>query len=158
MHKIRIIFTLSAIFGLLSCSPQKKLATNYNYKTECLGLNSDGTQIVKAWGKGINKNEAIENAKITALNDVLFKGILDGKQDCNSKPILNGVNMLEKNETYFQSFFSEKGAYNQFIKLFNKVSSVDTKGEKGHITQGVELEIMISELKQKMINDGILKN
>jgi len=59
-------------FILFSCNPQKKIAGNYTYKTECLGIEMDGTQTVKAWGNGRNRFDATEQAKKNALNDVFL--------------------------------------------------------------------------------------
>ena len=36
--------------AITSCSGQKKLAGNYTYKSECMGVELDGSQTIKAWG------------------------------------------------------------------------------------------------------------
>ncbi|OOV16823.1 hypothetical protein BXU10_17810 [Flavobacterium sp. LM4] len=45
----------------------------------------------------------------------MFQGILDGKPNCNTKPLVTEVNAYEKNKAYFDDFFSDKGIYLNFI-------------------------------------------
>ncbi len=87
---------IGAIFFLIfvsSCDPQKKIAGNYNYKTECLGIELDGSITVKSWGNGRNRLDAVEQAKKNAINDVLFNGINEGKASCQVKPIVLNLNI-----------------------------------------------------------------
>ena len=39
-------------------------------------------------GNGRNRFDAIEQAKKNAVRDVIFKGITDGKNECNNRPVL----------------------------------------------------------------------
>jgi hypothetical protein len=117
---------------LHSCKPQKQIAGNYTFKTECLGIEMDGSQTVKAWGNGRNRLDAVEQAKKNALNDVLFNGINDGKQDCEKRPVIAEVNARQKHETYFNKFFADEGDYKNFVstkdeRLSQKMSR-DRKG------------------------------
>jgi hypothetical protein len=43
----------------------------------------------------------------------LFTGIIDGKSDCDNKPLLRANE--RKEEAYFDAFFSDKGDYSTFI-------------------------------------------
>ena len=40
-----------------------KGAGNYTYDTECIGVEGDGSQTVKGWGSGRNREDAVEQAK-----------------------------------------------------------------------------------------------
>ena len=71
------------MLNFTSCKPQKKIAGNYTYETECMGIEMDGSQTLKAWGYGKNRIDAVEQAKKNAVRDVLFKGIRNGKTECN---------------------------------------------------------------------------
>ena len=55
---------------------QSKIASYYNYNTECLEDKLDGNFIFMAWGTGSTKKEAIDQAQRNAINDILFKGVI----------------------------------------------------------------------------------
>lgn len=152
---------LAILLIIVSCSPQNKIAGNYTYKTECLGIELDGSQTVKAWGNGRNWFDAIKQAKKNAVNDVLFNGIYEGKQDCEKKPILTEVNARSKYEEYFNNFFKDNGDFIKYISLKDEHIRFkfwrDRKGARKSVTHGIVLRIHRAELKQKMIEDGILK-
>ncbi len=160
MSKYLIIILFSASI-LISCDPQKRIAGNYEYKTQCLGVEMDGSQTVKAWGNGRNRWDAIEQAKKNAVADVLFVGIREGKQGCNQKPVIFEVNAREKYEDYFNKFFVDKGEYLKYVSLKDERISQkilrDRKGATQSVTHGIVLRIKRAELKEKMIQDGILK-
>jgi hypothetical protein len=157
---IKIIFAISMV--LISCNAQKKIAGNYSYKTECLGIEMDGSQTVKAWGNGRNRFDAIEQAKKNAVNDVLFNGIYEGKQDCEKRPVIAEVNARQKHEAYFNKFFADNDQYKKYVSLkderIGQKLSRDRKGSRQSVTHGVVVRVLRAELKQKMIEDGILKN
>ena len=136
---------------LVSCSDVKNANSNkYSHETECVKDNFDGTYVVRAWGSGANVKEDINLAKKNALNDILFNGIREGKPDCGSIPLVNEPNARQKHESYFNEFFSEKGDYLKFAEL--------QKGANVEKNQVVVLVIKKSDLKQKLIKDGIIKN
>jgi hypothetical protein len=155
-----ILIVLSIL--LVSCNPQKNIAGNYSYRTECLGIEMDGSQTVKAWGNGRNRLDAIEQAKKNAVNDVLFNGLYEGKQDCEKRPIVAEANARQNYEAYFNKFFTDGGEYKKYTsprdeRIGQKVSR-DRKGGRHSVTHGVVLRVLRTELRQKMIEDGILKN
>lgn len=164
MKKIIYLFIIINFTILLfaSCGPQNRIAANYSYKTECLGVEMDGSQTVKAWGNGRNRWDAIEQAKKNAVRDVLFNGLTEGKQDCEKRPVIGEVNARDKYEDYFNKFFSDGGEYKNFVSLkderiLDKITR-DRKGASGEsVTQGLVVRVLRSELKQKMLDDGILK-
>jgi uncharacterized protein YceK len=156
------IFLFSILVTLSGCiTAQKKTAGYYNYKTECLGVELDGSQTLKAWGNGRNRADAVEQAKKNAMRDVIFNGIREGKQDCNQKPIIFEVNAQEKYEDYFNKFFADGGDFKNFISLkderiFDKISR-DRKAAKESVTHGLIVRILRAELKAKLIADNIIK-
>ena len=157
----KTVFTyLFLMFASVSFS-QKKTAGYYTYKTECLGVELDGSQTLKAWGNGKNRADAVEQAKKNAVRDVIFRGILEGKQDCNQKPILFEINAQEKYEDYFNAFFADGGEYKNFISLkderiFDKISR-DKKKTSESVTNGIVVRVLRAELKKKLITDSIIK-
>jgi hypothetical protein len=159
MKYILAVFIFPLFIGC--SSPQKNIAGNYTYKTECLGLELDGSQTLKAWGNGRNRLDAVEQAKKNAVNEVLFNGIYEGKQDCDKRPILLEVNARQNHDDYFNIFFADGGEYKNYVSLkderiFQKVSR-DRKGARESVTHGIVVRVLRSELKKKLIQDGIIK-
>ena len=66
-----VLLLTSSLF--MSCgTPQRQIAGNYNYETECLGVELDGSQTLRAWGSGRNRSDAVEQAKKNGIRDVMF--------------------------------------------------------------------------------------
>lgn len=156
-----IIATLFLIALTFSATAQKKTAGYYAYKTECLGVELDGSQTLKAWGNGRNRADAVEQAKKNAMRDVIFKGIREGKQECNQKPLIFEVNAEEKYEDYFNAFFADGGEYKNYVSLRDerigdKINR-DRKKMTESVTNGLVVRILRAELKAKLIADNIIK-
>lgn len=142
-----------------SCgSSQKTVGAHYSSETECLGTELDGSQTVRAWGTGRNKTDAIEQAHKNAVRDILFKGITKGTNGCNAKPLMLGVNAQEKYEYYFNVFFQDGGAYKQFVSTEDTPygSNISSK-TKSYTKYGVVVRVLRSQLKERLIEDQILK-
>ncbi len=114
MKKIIFLSLLTVFFT--NCNLYN-VSANYNYKTECFGTELDGSQTVKAWGTGRNRFDAVEQAKKNAVNDVIFKGINEGVQACQMRPLIIEVQAREKHEDYFNAFFADGGKYSEFVSL-----------------------------------------
>jgi len=158
MKKLTLIFFIcfATLFG---CKTSNEIAGNYTYKTECFGVELDGSQTLKAWGNGRNRFDAIEQAKKNAVRDVLFKGIIEGKSDCNMKPVIPQVNAQEQHEDYFNKFFADGGEYKNYVSLKDGIGQKkkDRKPARESVTHGIVVRVLRAELKQKIITDGILK-
>lgn len=156
--KLTIIICFLA---LTSINAQKKIAGNYVYKTECMGVELDGSVTVKAWGNGRNRADAVEQAKKNAVRDIIFQSVLEGKQDCPKKPLIMEVNAEEKYEDYFNKFFADGGEFRNFISLkderIGEKISRDRKKARESVTNGLVVRVLRSELKSKLIADGIIK-
>jgi hypothetical protein len=155
---VKKIAFLGLVLGLLasySCKPTTTIAAHYSYETECLGVEGDGSQTLKAWGKGIDKTIASAQAKKKALKDVLFKGISKGNSDCNVRPLIVEVNAEEKHEDYFLAFFGTDGAYKKFVS--NVAGTKDTKFVNDSETVcGLTVRVSRSELRKQLVKDKIL--
>lgn len=157
-------FLAVAVVSVLSFScgnPQKSMSGAYTYETECMGVEGDGSQTLKAWGNGRNREDAIEQAKKTGVRDVLFSGIRKGRTECNMKPVLFEVNIREKKEDYFNAFFADGGPYAEFITgedgsdlHFSVVQGRKKSGDQ--VTYGVTIRVQRAKLKERMIQDGIM--
>lgn len=158
--KTTIFMLTTCLLLFASCKTSNKLSGNYAHEIECMGAELDGSVTLKAWGKGRNRVDALEQARKEALNTVLFVGIRNGKPDCETRPILNAPNIRENKADYFNNFFKDGGDYKKFVS--NKDESFGkkerAKGRDGEVMYGFIIRIMRSELKKQMITDEILNN
>jgi hypothetical protein len=143
------------------CNPQRKIAGNYSFKIECMGSELDGSVTVKAWGNGRNYSDALEQAKKNAVYDIMFKGITEGHSSCSRIPLVPAGNARITHESYFNNFFRDDGEFKKFVTLQDERYSDkwhrDRQGARQSVTYGIVLRILRSDLKAKLINDGILK-
>ena len=160
MKKILIFIFSCALCALItSCNTSNKLGGYYTYETECLGSEMDGSYTLRAWGVGSNQMDAMEQALKNAVRDVIFKGITKGRGDCQAKPILTEVNAYEKYKDYFNKFFVDHhGAYLQYVNPFDtRPGSAIRQRTGSEIKYGVIVRVKHAALREKLINDNILK-
>jgi hypothetical protein len=150
-----------AFLTMLVSSCKTSSYANYEYKNECIGSELDGSQIIKAWGKGRGRKDAVEQAKKSAVREVIFKVSRDGQQGCKLKPILLEVNAEEKFQTYFNKFFTDGGEFTKFVSLKDERLSSQIIRNKirgtDYSVYSVVVRVKYDELKMKLINDQILK-
>lgn len=157
---IKVSLCLLCLLFLNACNNKQTITSSYyTYKTECLGVELDGSQTLRAWGTGKNKRDAIEQAKKNAIRDILFKGIHagPGQSECSVKPLITEVNAEEKYEDYFNAFFRDKGMYKNFVS--GEENSRNTRMQetnKNQVKYGVVISVFRSELKKRLQTDGIL--
>lgn len=149
-------FCVAAI--AVSCKTAREISGEYvnmNFETECLGIDPSGLQSVRAWGRGIDKSAAIEQAKRNAVEAVVFNGLREG--GCDKRPLVATVNAREKFAQYFSTFFAKGGAYRKFIKLQEKdcsrIKSDNAAMELWSVTGVIDREA----LRNQLIADGIIK-
>ena len=162
MNKLYLFSVITFSFICLSCNNLRQVSANYDYKTECAGVEGDGSQTLIAWGNGRNRFDAIEQAKKNAVRDVIFKGITDGKNECNNRPVLGEVNARQKYEDYFNAFFTDEGKYLNFISLKDERIDLkvirDRKAGRKSISHSVVVRVDRPGLKAQFIKDKIFKN
>lgn len=137
-----------------------KTAAYQDYPTVCLGKSMDGTQRLQVWASGKNSHDAIVQAKKKAVYEMIFQGISAGGSDCDTRPIIIEANARTKYEAYFDKFFSDNGAYAQFVERIKP--NVLTRGvnkQKGKYfkTDGIVVSVNRSAIKSKLVADGIIK-
>jgi hypothetical protein len=67
---------LFVIFSFNSCVSQKiSNNTNYDFQTECMGTELDGSLTLKSWGKGRRYIDASVQAKKKMLLEMLFSKV-----------------------------------------------------------------------------------
>jgi len=148
--------------ALLLFSCKTSTSSFYANETECLGVELDGSQTLKAWGKGKGRVDAAQQAKKNAVRDVIFKANFKGSKECNAKPLIFEVNAEEKYESYFNKFFADGGEYADFVtlqdeRLMHQVFRGKESRNEDQSTYSVVVRVKRVELREKLIKDGILK-
>lgn len=154
------IAVLAAFLSISSCKTPTRIPSDYsfaNFETECLGVELDGSQTLRVFGKGRNKADAIEQAKKNAVRDIIFKGINAGSGECTKRPLVTEVNAQEKYSYYFNPFFRDKGAYLKFVKLDEKRLSRIKSANNTQENWGVVVTVDSPALQQQLIQDNIIK-
>jgi hypothetical protein len=161
MITLRPLLAFVLLVSIYSCSV-KKTGGYAGFNTECLGVEMDGTQTVKAWGKGRNRADAVEQAKKNAIRDVLFRGISSGSDDCEKRPLVFEVNAQERYSDYFNLFFSDGGEYSKYISYADervmKTVYRDRMKTGEERTYGILIRIDRTKLKKKLLEDKIIQN
>ena len=127
---------------------------------DCLGSELDGSLTLFSVGEGKNRFDAVEQSKKNAVNAVLFKGFSSSSQSCSAKPLILTVNGRTVYEDYFNTFFRDSGAYNEFVSFIDEKNKLKIirrriKGRlQVHVTCVVRVDLV--NLKKKLIKDSIL--
>ncbi len=161
MRKSIIISLLAMVaLALSSCRTDTKIvstASTAQFGVQNLGANLDGTVTLRAWGHGYNKAQAIENARKEAVRQIIFKGI-SGTDDGNLRPLVTEVNAEEKYQYYFTKFFADGGEYMNYVSARDQNRKSGMKSKSSTQEQwGCVVTVNRMALKDKLINDGILK-
>lgn len=154
LNKRFLLLLVISLIGFNSCNSTKNNASYYSYDVKCIGSTLNGIQNVKAWGKGLDKAQALEQAKKNALDEVLFKGIRQGTTDCNARPIISEINGKTKYRNYFNSFFSQD--YSSFATINTKNNEIEKIETDQEYLIGAIITIEIADLKQRLFDDNIL--
>ncbi len=158
----KIIFSIIAATLLTATGCKTPVETDgtaayADFSVECLGVDGDGSQTLRVFGKGNNRADAIEQAKRNAVNEVLFKGITLGTGDCNKRPIVTEVNARERYEDYFDRFFTSGGAYTKYVRLDEKRTSRIRARSKDMEQWGVVVTVDRAALRSRLKSDGVIK-
>lgn len=139
----------------------QKVNGNYNYKTSCVDIENDGSLTLLSWGKGRNRNDAVEQAKKNAVADVLFVGIFEGNSACSKRPLIGEVNAREHYQDYFNKFFKDGGDFMNFVSLKDERIGDhifrDRKRSSNGVNLSVVVRVLVPELMEKLKKDLILK-
>lgn len=158
MTKKLWMLAVMAIILLISCQSKDVVTPAFHtYTTECLGKSMDGSQTLRVWASGRNKKDAIEQAKKKAVYDVVFTGIQAGSGECNAYPIVDEANARKKYEDYFDLFFTDGGAYSQYVSITNQnKSAIQRYQGNGTQTLGIIVTVNRSALRQRFVSDNII--
>lgn len=160
-------FLLGLIFLLMICQTgigqnrkerKAMYSSQFNYELACLGVGNDGTKLVKIWGYGKKVDDAIYDAKRTAVAAVIFRGVPEGNGAAPT-PSLLPVDGYEQNMNFFDDFFKDGGMYLSFVNL----TTDGTPGGSDRIKMShgykvaVGASVNFNELRKYLQDKGIVK-
>jgi len=162
-HLNKLIFAALLVFlpGMRAANAQVNMGS-YVQETECIGVELDGSLTLVAWGNGRNRNDAVKQARKIAVRDVIFKGITKGTKVPDPRPLVPEVNAERKYADYFNKFFSDKKAIYQGYtqdkdeRIADRIFR-DKAGSSEGVTYKVTVRVLRADLKQRLIDDGIIK-
>lgn len=160
MRKLKYHILLLSLLCLLgACRSNKEVAPTVSVtamETVSLGNNGDGTITLRAWGSGQNRADAIEQAMLNAVRDVIFKGIKKGTNPgAASRPLVSEVNAEERYARYFEPFFSGP-EYRKFVK--EEGGTAQRMKSTGLSREGYGVVVIVDRaaLRKQLIEDGVL--
>ncbi len=169
MKHIYYSMIAAGLLAVSGCKTPMKTDSSYarsNFEVTCLGTDLDGTQTLRAFGKGKDKKQAMMQAQKNAVRAVIFKGITSGTGECNKRPLVTTVNAEEKFEAYFNKFFADGGPYSEYVSLDDEkfgtgsehMTSSRIKAADSSIENwGVVVRVDRAALKARLIKDSIIK-
>lgn len=157
MKKIQLILVMMLVCVMTASAQTKAVYDRSSIK--CMGVELDGSQTLRVLGYGRNREDAKEQAMKNAVWAVVFDGIRDGVNGCNTRPLVTEVNAKERYEDYFNLFFSDKGDYRQYVSLKDtKKRSVDRKKDKVGYNYEMTIRVLRAQLKARLKADNVIAN
>lgn len=132
-----------------------------NYEATTISVGQNGTKNLKVWGYGKKVDQAVAQAKKNAVHACLFRGV-PGASNARPTPAIfenqGKGQAASDNIDYFYDFFETNGDYIQFVNMTTDgvPSGQDRREVKGGYKVAINVQVMYDNLREKMVNDGIL--
>ncbi len=155
---IVLLLVVANSFGQTRKERKAMYDSQYNYELACLGVGNDGTKLLKVWGYGKKVDNAIYDAKRTAVAAVIFRGVPAGNGAAPTPSILP-VDGYEQHIDFFDEFFKDGGMYLSFVNL----TTDGTPGGSDNIKMShgykvaVAASINFSALRKYLEEKGVVK-
>jgi len=155
---IALVLALVTVVGQTRKERKAMYGSQYNYELACLGVGNDGTKLLKVWGYGKKVDNAIYDAKRTAVAAVIFRGVPAGNGAAPTPSLLT-VDGYEQHMDFFDEFFKDGGMYLSFVNL----TTDGTPGGSDNIKMShgykvaVSASINFNELRKYLQDKGVVK-
>lgn len=157
MKKTLLLTAIAALMSFADVAAQK-ITSQRVPAPDCMGVELDGSQTLRAYGSGRNRHDAIQQARKNAVYAVMFDGIRNGAAGCDQRALINEPNAREKYEDYFNAFFRDNGPYVDFVTTQDqRAASRNRDRERTFVNFAVTVRVLRGELKARLKADGILK-
>ena len=152
----KLILTLVAVLSITYADAQTQ-PVYARSSVRCMGVELDGSQTLRVQGYGRNRSDAKEQAMKNAVWAVIFDGIKDGVEGCNMRPLVTEVNAKERYEDYFNIFFSDNGAYLEYVSLRDtKSRSGGRSKDKLGYAYDLTIRVLRPQLKARLKADNVI--
>lgn len=147
-----IIGFISLALTTFSCS-----TPTYGYEMTCLGVGSEGSNLLKVYSYGKNYDKAVKQAKHDAVHGILFKGIV-GSNGCANQPAMVKPQEQVANQAFFDEFF-KKGEYLRFVNISNdgSIGATDRLKVGSMYKIGVTVSVQKDALRKYLEQAGVIK-
>lgn len=137
-----------------SCASQQQV---FGYEMTCLGVGSEGSNLLKVYSYGKTYDKAVEQAKHDGVHGILFKGIV-GSNGCANQPAMVKPQEQVANQAFFDEFF-KKGEYLRFVNISNdgSVSGADRLKVGSMYKIGVTVSVQKDALRKYLEQAGVIK-
>ena len=149
-----IMGLISLALTTSSCASQQQV---FGYEMTCLGVGSEGSNLLKVYYYGKTYDKSVEQAKHDAVHGILFKGIV-GSNGCANQPAMVKPQEQVANQAFFDEFF-KKGEYLRFVNISNdgSVSGADRLKVGNMYKIGVTVSVQKDALRKYLEQAGVIK-
>ncbi len=149
-----IMGLISLALTTSSCASQQQV---FGYEMTCLGVGSEGSNLLKVYSYGKTYDKSVEQAKHDAVHGILFKGIV-GSNGCANQPAMVKPQEQVANQAFFDEFF-KKGEYLRFVNISNdgSVSGADRLKVGSMYKIGVTVSVQKDALRKYLEQAGVIK-
>lgn len=158
MKRFNLLLSIVIVLLLAGCGARRSQAY-YDYKSQIIGTELDGSYTIRAFGRARNAVDAYKQARKQAVYDVVFTGVESANSNVlRIKPLLLEVNAKEKYEDYFNRFFADNGDFEKYCSMKERrwFSSNYARTDAQSMAQ-VTVCVDRAKLRERLIKDGILK-
>ena len=149
-----IMGLISLALTTSSCASQQQV---FGYEMTCLGVGSEGSNLLKVYSYGKTYDKSVEQAKHDAVHGILFKGIV-GSNGCANQPAMVKPQEQVANQAFLDEFF-KKGEYLRFVNISNdgSVSGADRLKVGSMYKIGVTVSVQKDALRKYLEQAGVIK-
>lgn len=159
MKKTYLYIIAAVMIGAMLCACRPTIynssAAYRSFETEIVNQAMDGTVTLKVYGEGLGADEAIEQAMKNAVNEVAFKGIVNGNGAKNVPALFRNPNVRLDNRNYFDNFFQSD--YRKYVETMVRAKDMEGYGTRERVNIGVLLKVNVGGLRSHFQRDGLLK-
>ena len=130
------------------------------YDIEYARTAGDGMCQVKVWSYSKTTRIASAPCRKNAVHGVIFKGYATGDGSSTSqRPLVKEAAALQRHAEFFEEFFSDGGAYRQFVSAVTDGSmEVKRIGERKQYKVGVVVTVSKDQLRKYLEENGVIRS
>ncbi len=163
MKKLLLLIPfLGMMLYLASCGTHRAEAY-YDFDSKVIANSLDGNYTLRVWGRGRNAARAYQNARRTAVYDVMFKDIqiqsgTNTQATSVLRPLITELNAQEKYADYVNALFGNDKEFEKYCSIKTK-RTVTTNYSRTDAQTVAQVTVLVNrqKLKDKLIQDGIIK-